>query len=140
MPLTETLIEQLDDALGANRSILAGYIFGSMVRGRERVDSDLDIALLLDEKGGRLDRKQLMGDLFSRIGRLSPRDVHFLILNDAAYPARMEVFRTGRLFHVKDPLALDEFRMVSCSLYADFAPYLRQLHRKLKLRWMQHGE
>lgn len=140
MPLSETLIQQLGHALEAAPSVPAGYVFGSVVHGKECAESDLDIALLLDERLGRLDRKNLPADLFVRAGRLAPWDLHFPILNDAASPARTEVFRTGRLIHVKDPSALAEFRMVSCSLYADFAPYMRRLLNRLKLRWVRHGE
>jgi predicted nucleotidyltransferase len=120
--------------------VTAAYLFGSFARGSQRPNSDVDIAILLDESHGKIDRKNLYDRLLPQLGRLLRQDVHILILNDASYLARIEALSRGRLLHVKDDEALARFRMVSFALFADYAPYLRELQQKLRRRLMDgHG-
>ena len=120
--------------LAVEGGIIAVYLFGSVVRGRNRTGSDIDLALLLDERAGKADRKLLLDRLIPALGRLLRRDIHLLFLNDASYVTRMEAMLRGRLIHCKDEIVLAEFRMVSLVLFADFAPYLRRQERNLRQR------
>jgi predicted nucleotidyltransferase len=139
--ISQTIIDNAAPVLAADKDIVAAYLFGSVARGREREGSDVDIAILLDERQGKPDRKAILDRLLPALGRALRKDVHLLILNDASYLARMEVFAKGRLICVRDERELAVFRMVSFSLFAEFAPWLRSMQQKLKQRLVQgHGE
>lgn len=134
MTSVREMLQKLESYFIQDRTILAAYLFGSFSRGRQRPGSDVDIALLLDEHGGKTDRKLLLDRLHQDLGRLLRNDVHILILNDASYVARIEALFRGRCIHAKDEDALAQFKMLTASLYADFAPYLEEQHRRLKKR------
>jgi uncharacterized protein len=114
--------------------IVAVFLFGSVVQGRNRAGSDIDLALLLDERTGKVDRKLLLDRPIPALGRILRRDIHLLVLNDASCVTRIEAMLRGKLIHCKDPIALAEFRMVSLVLFADFAPCLRGQQRNLRQR------
>jgi uncharacterized protein len=142
MTSAEGIIEKLKPVFDEDTAIIAAYLFGSRVQGRERPGSDVDIAVLVDDRGYRQDRKALLDRLLPSLGRLLRLDVHILILNDASYLARIEVLSRGRLIYVKDDLVLAQFRTMSYVQFAEYAPYLRQLQEKLKQRLgiSDHGE
>jgi predicted nucleotidyltransferase len=128
------MIQELDAYFVQDPAIHAAYLFGSFARNRQRPGSDVDIAVLLDERGERKDRGGLLGCLHRDLGRLLRKDIHVLVLNDASLLARIEAVFKGRCVHVKDEEALVQFKMLTISLFADFAPYLDQLNRRLKKR------
>jgi len=70
--------------LEARPQVQAAYLFGSLVTGRSRPDSDVDIAVLISDKVMRRDpfqyQLQLMADL---IGILKRDDVDLILLNQA---------------------------------------------------------
>ncbi len=126
--------KKIDAFFISEAGIVAVFLFGSVLRGRNRAGSDLDLALLLDERTGRVDRKILLDRLIPALGRLLRQDIHLLFLNDASYVTRMEAMLRGKLIHCKDKIALAEFRMVSLVFFADFAPCLRRQERNLRRR------
>ena len=136
------IVQKIESYCARDATILAAYLFGSYARGRQGPMSDVDIAVLLEERGGKIDRKLLHARLHHDLGRLLRKDIHILILNDASYLARIEAMFNGRCVHVKDDEALARFKMLSSSLFADFAPYMDQLHRRLKqhLGVNHHGQ
>ncbi len=126
------MIQNLESYFSDVPCIVAAYLFGSFARSRQRPLSDVGIAVLLDDRYGRVDRTLVIRRLLQDLGRLLRKDVHILILNDASYLARIEAIFRGRCLHVRDEDALAHFKMVSVSLFADFAPFLDQCHRRLK--------
>jgi uncharacterized protein len=128
------MTEKLESYFRDVPSIIAAYLFGSFARGRQHPLSDVDIAVLLDDRSGRADRILITQRLLQDLGRLLRKDIHVLILNDASYLARMEAIFKGLCVHVKDEDALARFKMVTVSLFTDFAPFLDRSHRRLKQR------
>jgi uncharacterized protein len=128
------MIQKLESYFSDVPCIVAAYLFGSFARSRQRPLSDVDIAVLLDDRYGRVDRTLVIRRLLQDLGRLLRKDVHVLILNDASYLARIEAIFRGRRLHVRDEDALAHFKMVSVSLFADFTPFLDESHRRLKHR------
>lgn len=132
---TSGLIEKLKPFFTNEKGVLAAYLFGSFARGTQRPGSDLDIALLMDERSKALDRKTLSDYFLPVLGRLTRQDVHLIFLNEASYLVRREVFRDNLPIHVNDEVKLAHFKMVSLSLYLDFVPYFRRMEQKLKERF-----
>ncbi len=128
------IIKKLESYFNEVPCIVAAYLFGSFARSRQRPLSDVDIAVLLDDRNGRVDRTLVIRRLLQDLGRLLRKDVHVLILNDASYLSRTEAIFRGRRLHVRDEDALAHFKMVSVSLFADFAPFLNRCHQRLKDR------
>lgn len=126
--------------LSGCEEVVAAYIFGSAASDKRRPDSDMDIAVLLNEEGSPIDRKALRERLLPPLCRALRDDVHLLVLNDASYLARAQVFSKGELLYARDESQLARFRMKSYALFADFTPYLQMTREGLRRRTRRaHG-
>ncbi len=128
----------LQPVLARESTIIAAYLFGSAAKGQMRVGSDVDVAIILDSHGPKMDRKQLFDRLLPLLCRAVRHDVHLVVLNDASYLLRVQVVHDGNLIHVSDREKMARFKMISTALYADFSPILEMtrsgLRRKLRER------
>jgi len=129
-----SIAQAIQPVFSAFDEVVAAYLFGSAVKGLRRPDSDIDIAVLLDEEQGLIDRKALQERLLPSLCRALRGDVHLLILNDASYLARAQVLSKGELLYVRDPAQLARFRMTSYALYAEFAPYMEMTRKGFRER------
>jgi len=93
-----------------------GYIFGSVARGRDHSDSDLDVAVHADRHLEADERFQLAG----RLERIVGRPVDVLDLEAASPVMRMQVLEHGSLLLSDDAMALAEFEMYTPALYEDW--------------------
>src|SRR5690625_2406031 len=107
--------QRLGEYLGEQADVLAAFLFGSVARGADRPDSDLDIAVLLEhaEEITPLRAATLLSEVMAIAGR---DDVDLVILNSATPPAeapyrpgwrgavRPEQHRCCRVRHPRDEL------------------------------------
>lgn len=111
-------------------AVIAAYHFGSSARGTSRLDSDVDLALLMaaGTEARPSDDSQVLylGELQARLQRVLqiPR-LDLVVLNQQGLPFQHTVLKSGRLIYEKDPRhrALFEARVISW--YCDFLPTLR---------------
>jgi predicted nucleotidyltransferase len=85
-------------ALLEDAGVVLAYVFGSAAHGTERVDSDLDLAILL----GRKVPRELHGEIRLRlltelVGLTHVNDIDLVVLNDAPPLLAHQVITTGRL-------------------------------------------
>lgn len=123
------LCRALAQTLECHPSVVAAYLFGSVAAGRHRSGSDIDVAILIDREqfvAESFDRKRLYDVLLPELCRAVRGDVDLLILNDASLLVRAQVFEKGRLFYEDDSQQMAEFRAISISQYADFAPIMKR--------------
>jgi len=129
-----TVAPKIRPVLSGSEEIVAAYLFGSAESRRMRPDSDIDIAVLIDEEAGPFDRKKIHERILPSLSRALRGDVHLLILNDASYLARAQVFSKGELLYTRDHNQLARFRMKSFTLFAEFAPYLQKTREAFRER------
>ena len=104
-------------------AILAAYIFGSVARGNANDGSDVDVAVLLDQ------RKAAEFSLLSWMALLEERlecQVDVVVLNKANELLKYEVRRTGTLIFDRAPDQRKRFDILSRKAYEDFL----YLHRR----------
>jgi predicted nucleotidyltransferase len=115
--------------------VLAVYLFGSHASGRAHRESDVDVAVLLDRaryptRKARFDaRLRLAGSL---AGRLRPRAVDLVILNDAPPTLGRRIVTTGKRVACFDEAADQAFVRDVQLRAADLEPFLRRT-RRIKL-------
>lgn len=110
------------------------YLFGSVAQGRERADSDLDVAVqfgdpIAPERYGEL-RVQILTDL---VGLTHTDDVDLVVLDDASPLLAFKVIDTGRLF-LGERLQQVRFEVRTIQRYIDTAPLRRKLEAALCAR------
>ncbi len=133
-PAPADIAGRVRPVLTENRQVVAAYLFGSAAAGRLRPGSDMDIAVLLDEASGEIDRKMQLERLLPPLCRALRHDVHLVFLNQASYLLRAQVIDKGMLIYVSDKEQLALFRMKSLVLYAEFAPHMRMFQKSMKAR------
>lgn len=86
------------------RRIAGVWLFGSVARGEERPDSDVDLAVLCEPELA-LERTLVM----DQVGRTLGRDVDVIDLRAAPPALAWEILTTGRLVLERDELAVERF-------------------------------
>lgn len=130
---TEAVLDDLR-ALLCSRGVVLGYVFGSVAQGRERPDSDLDIAVLVDRDVPRERYFDLTLDLNTEIIGLTHTDhVDVVVLNNAPPLLVFEVITTGRMFHGRHEDRV-EFEVSALKRYYDTEPLRRLQHRAFNTR------
>ncbi len=120
--LIKPVLEQYSEICGA-------YFFGSTL-DRCRVDSDVDVGLVLSSKAHLTEKEQdyLIARILNEVPRFGkhPIDLCVLKISDVFFAHR--VFRTGKLFYVKDSEELTDFiEIISHKYRENYPPYRRAL-------------
>ena len=111
----------------ANSAILVVYIFGSSVAGEERINSDLDLAFLLDEKAYKADPVSAVAPSYlaaTKVGMKLERETDVTVLNAASLEMAYEVVTTGICLFEADLEKRLEYEAVLRGMYFDFKPFL----------------
>ena len=121
------------ECVSRHAKIQAAYVFGSVVTGRMRPNSDVDIAVLLDRRARRSRmltyRLELMADLGAALHR---PDVDVVILNEAPPLLAHRVLSRGHLVFERSASARVQFQVRTASRYSDLAPMFETHIRYLK--------
>ena len=108
--------------------VVAVYLFGSYARGREQRDSDLDLAILLDQTA--LPRLNKLKRKFTAdLARILRKDLHLVIMNSAGEELIKQIFKYGRCIMNQRPELLSRFKMSSYAMIAEFAYYKDQMKK-----------
>jgi predicted nucleotidyltransferase len=132
-PITEAIVQ----CISLKREIHAAYLFGSVVTGKTRRDSDVDVAVLLSDRMSASKRFEYRLKLISDLGAALQRsDVDVVILNDASPLLAHRVLSKGKLILEQSPSARIRFQVMIANRYADLVPayetYIRYLKKSVK--------
>ena len=105
--------------LETRREVQAAYLFGSLVTGRSRPDSDVDIAVLVSEKVMRRDPFRYQQELMNNLtGVLKRRDIDLILLNQSPPLLAHRVLK-GRLIFERSASARIAFQVRTVNRYLD---------------------
>ena len=117
------LVARLSEALEPRAEILEAYLFGSHARGQARPDSDIDVAVYIDEEraedGDWGYRAELATALMAALGE---DDVDVVVLNRAPVLLYHRVLRDGVRLISRDLRATTARAGQALSRYFDFLP------------------
>lgn len=125
-PNTETT-EVLPPAIHANAllayldeqaDVVAAYIFGSHAEGRAHTRSDIDIAILLQQRDD-IDYFDRRLTLMSALEDFADAETDVVVLNSAPPLLQHQILKHGRLFYERDRAARVEFSVRAMQRYAD---------------------
>lgn len=122
------VVERLSGALAAREEILEAYLFGSHARGKARPDSDIDVAVYIDEAladdGNWGYRAELTTDLMAALGT---NDVDVVVLNEAPILLYHRILRDGVRLLSRDLRATTARAGRALSYCFDFLPQLDKM-------------
>ncbi|HEY4159287.1 MAG TPA: nucleotidyltransferase domain-containing protein, partial [Polyangiaceae bacterium] len=122
------------EVLRAFPDVAAAWLFGSEARGTARPDSDLDVALLLAERGvTALDVYELLGRIAAHLESVAPgRRIDLVLIESQGPVFQHEVLAEGRLVHDALFKRRVDFESDAYVRYFDFYP-LHERARRLSL-------
>ena len=127
--------------LAALPEVRLAYLFGSRVKGSARPDSDLDIAILVDDRlaagPGEINRtiRRLAGRLS---GEIPSESLDVVLLNTAPALLRHRVLREGLLLHARSDTERVRFAIRAIRDYQDMEPRLAE-HRRRRIARLKRG-
>lgn len=137
------LLEAISRAVSPLAEVRAALLFGSRATGTARSDSDIDIALLLDEAAPSAASNERLRFLIGALSReLAADRLDLVILNDAPPALAFRVLKDGLLAFERDPADLHRFRVRTYRLHADYAPverFFREATRRRALAGAGRG-
>lgn len=98
------------------------YVFGSYAKGNNNKNSDIDIAVLLDDNYNSMDKLNLIGDLTLIFKR---DDIDLVILNTANPVLRHQIIKYGKIIYEENQDARVFFEAKVLSEYMDMEPFRR---------------
>ncbi|MGH7788163.1 MAG: type VII toxin-antitoxin system MntA family adenylyltransferase antitoxin, partial [Candidatus Binatia bacterium] len=116
MAADATRIDQGVSLIEQRLSPAAILLYGSVVTGGLRLDSDVDIAVLLGT--GAVDPFEL-ASLRTDVEAVIGRDVDLVVLDSASPIIAMEVVRHHRIIHNRRPDLLERFVVKTLGAYFD---------------------
>ena len=128
MPLRD--IRSIQNALtsyfGSRTEVQAGYLFGSIVSGRARPDSDVDSAILVADRVMRHDPFQYRLETVTKLMDLLKRtDVDLVLLNEAPPLLAHRVLARGKLIFERSASARVSFQVRTVNRCLDTEPMRR---------------
>lgn len=113
----------------SRKEILAAYIFGSLAKGQATSTSDLDIAVLLDEK-----RETSFDFLEFKVAleQILDLEIDLVVLNQAGQVLKHQVRRDGKIAFDRHPEKRKHWEIMSRKFYQDFLHlhkiYMSRMH------------
>lgn len=126
--LKEKLFSKLKKYFAARNEIISVYIFGSFAEHRERKDSDIDIALFVNQKEIKNPLRYRI-EISTELMDLIKKKVEVVVLNFANLLIRAQVFEKGILLYERNPDQRALFQAQTMGLYYDYKKYF-QFHAK----------
>lgn len=137
-------IEQMKAFLENQRDVIAAYLFGSYAKNKEGVLSDVDVAVLLDNRLSEPKRFNLRLELITKISAIlgikEAEKLDVIIMNDAPINLNYEIIKHGKILFAKD--AGERIRMESkiLSKYLDRRYYERRGLNQFLEKILERGE
>jgi predicted nucleotidyltransferase len=125
-----TLLKALEEEPGARLA----YLFGSVARGDDRPDSDIDVAVWLADDVGLIE----LGALGERLGAAVGARVDIVDLRSAPPLLCWQVVAEGQPLLVRDVLLRFDFEMDAVRRYEDTRP-LRSVQQELLKELVSRG-
>ncbi len=109
----------LGQALAGEAGVAAAVLFGSAARDLLRADSDIDVAVLLEDERARGEFEHGFVDTLGRLALASGRDVHLIDLDRSDPALRRSVFRSGRVLFDRSGGRLARLKAATWIAYVD---------------------
>ena len=108
------------------KDIVAVYLFGSYALGSERVASDVDLAILFDNRD-RETVNQRLDKYLVALSRYLRKDVHLTTMDFAGEEILKQILKKGKCVVVNDPKKMAYFKMMALSKIVSFHYYHSQM-------------
>lgn len=126
--------------LKKDRDIVCFFAFGSLVHGRLKPLSDLDLAILLSYRLNRSERFKKHIDMIGTLSEIfQTEEIDIILMNDAPLRFSYNILKKGKLLFCKDEKQLINFRHRVIMQYLDFKFFRDNFDRQFLTGIGYHG-
>lgn len=130
-------IQRILEYFEKRREVVALFLFGTFDTIKERPDSDIDLAVLIDpQKAEDNNYEMLKAEYYNTSPDFSLRNIDIVILNTAPTPLKYEIFKTGRILLDRNPDLRRLFTALTLQEYFDYKivedTYFNALKKRLR--------
>lgn len=116
-------IRRITDYFKDRDEVSALYIFGSASNGKETAESDIDIAVLINDiKKGKKNYESLRKAYYAASPKFSLRPIDIIMLNTASSFLKHHIIKTGKVLFDKNRKFRVRFTVNAIIEYLDFKP------------------
>ena len=142
--IEETIQEKKEDIerFLSKENVTLSYLFGSFALGRETKLSDIDIAILFDDKVRKKDymEKEIeISSFFSRIFKEMKREIDIVNLNLSSITLKYQVIKYGKVIYKASEKIRVKFEVETMNYYLD-TKYLRDTNFRELVRRIREGK
>jgi predicted nucleotidyltransferase len=121
------VLEKIKNKLSQRPEVLAVYLYGSQATGKPRLDSDIDLGVLLypNKTYSLLDEGELN---FGLAKIVAPFNVHVYIINDKSPLFRYQVIAPRKILFSKDDSQRADFEVKTFNEYFEMQPFLEEAY------------
>jgi uncharacterized protein YutE (UPF0331/DUF86 family)/predicted nucleotidyltransferase len=132
------LIADLKEYFLRRPSVEMAFVFGSRVKGKMTIESDLDIAVYLKPKTGKLDCEDEVffeeeNEIWNDIEKISKCNIDFIVLNRAPSLLAWSILKNGKPIIIKNRFRYLDFLLRTTSNAIDFRNFISDF-RAIKMR------
>lgn len=124
-------LNPVSKSLQQNDRVSAAWVFGSVATGKDRPDSDIDIAVLFIEGLDKQIRFDMRLAIAAELAGLTGREVDVIDMQAAPLLLQHQVRRFGYLLFEKDHAYRMDFDVKSRRQFLDFYPRLEKRNRQI---------
>ncbi len=115
-------IDLINNVLKNDNSILAAYLFGSQVKSKPNKYSDIDIAILFDDKTREEDYTDKQITMMINLSEILNKEIDVVILNRAALFLKYHILKDGVKIYERLDRNEHIFEALAIIQYFDFLP------------------
>ncbi len=124
---TEKAISEIRAFLEDRPEVLLAFIFGSFLEGRLTEDSDVDIAILFNERPD----FDIYSEITDGISRITKLKTDIVILNNSSPIIRMQVLKKGRVLKKVSERVYNDFFVRTVKEYDDLKRIRKEQEEKI---------
>ncbi len=129
--MQEAQINLIKNLFLKDNSILVAYLFGSQARDKTNKYSDIDIAILFNEKINENDYTDKQIAMMANLNKVLNKEVDILILNKASLFLRYHILKEGIKVYERPDRNEHNFEAVAIMQYFDFLPIKKRIENGL---------
>jgi len=120
---------RLKPILEKEKGLLFGYLFGSATQGKTNFESDIDLAVYLDEKkSGDFFKKRLF--LIEEVQSILKKPTEVIILNEIkSIFFKFVIIKEGKVIFERDRAKRIDFELKTMQEYYDFQPFIKEYNK-----------
>jgi len=135
-------LENIIEYFEKREEVVALFLFGSFDTPIEKLESDIDIAVLISPKEAERDvLEKYRNEYYSASPYFSLKPVDIVLLNKASVPLKFEILKTARVLFEKEPSFKHSFVLSTIQEYFEYKHleniYFNAVKRRLREK---HGQ